>query len=483
MTLVHPSCDAKMTFNECELTILRTAVDNADDRRNKKIVNSPEVQRMIKIVEEFLRKNQLICYGGTAINALLPKHAQFYNKDTDLADYDFFSPTPVEHSKQLSDIFYKNGFEEVEAKSGQHHGTYKVFVNFIGMADITFLHGDIYDALKKDAKKVDGIYYCPPNYLRMSMYLELSRPEGDVSRWEKVLKRLGLLNKYHPLRANECNRVDFQRGLSLLDGNDEKFAAKVYTTVKKALIQDDVVFFGGFAIASYLEYMPATTQRKLQKIPDFDVFSESAEATAKRVMERLVDIGVKKVRVIKKPCVGEVISAHYQVIIGENDTVAFIYEPMACHSYNKVRVGNTSVKVATIDTMLSMYLAFLYSGRGYYDLNRILCMSNFLYKVQERNRLQQKGVLKRFSLNCYGYQHTLEDMRSEKMKMFVELKEKRNSKEYEEWFLKYRPGDKTKLKIKTLGVKQVAKKTKKQTKSTKTAAATKNTKTAKRALK
>ena len=442
--VVHPSCDAKMTFNECELTILRTAVDNADDRRNKKIVNSSEVQRMIKIVEEFLRKKQLICYGGTAINALLPKHAQFYNKETDLADYDFFSPTPVEHSKQLSDIFNKHGFDEVEAKSGQHHGTYKVFVNFIGMADITFLHKDIYNAIKKDAKKIDGIYYCPPNYLRMSMYLELSRPDGDVSRWEKVLKRLGLLNKYHPLRINNCNSVDFQRGLSSLDSHDEKFVAKVYTTVKKALIQDDVVFFGGFAIASYLEYMPATTQSKLIKLPDFDVFSESAETTAKKVMERLVDIGVEKVRVVKKSSVGEVISAHYQVIIGANDTVAFIYEPMACHSYNKVRVSNTSVKIATIDTMLSMYLAFLYSNRSYYDLDRILCMSNFLYKVQERNRLQQKGVLKRFSLNCYGYQHTLEDIRTEKMKMFENLKKQRNSKEYEEWFLKYRPGDSSK---------------------------------------
>ena len=72
--------------------------------------------------------------------------------------------------------------------------------------------------------------------------------------------------------------------------------------------------------------------------------------------------------------------------------------------------------------MLSMYLAFLYSGRNYYDLNRILCMSNFLYKVQERNRLQQKGVLKRFSIDCYGYQETIEDMRSEKMKMYEELK-------------------------------------------------------------
>ena len=30
------------------------------------------------------------------------------------------------------------------------------------------------------------------------MFLELSRPMDDVSRWEKVLKRLTLLNLYNP---------------------------------------------------------------------------------------------------------------------------------------------------------------------------------------------------------------------------------------------------------------------------------------------
>ena len=49
--------------------------------------------------------------------------------------------------------------------------------------------------LKNDAIIKNKIYYAPPNFLRMSMYLELSRPDGDVSRWEKVLKRLILLNK------------------------------------------------------------------------------------------------------------------------------------------------------------------------------------------------------------------------------------------------------------------------------------------------
>ena len=43
------------------------------------------------------------------------------------------------------------------------------------------------------------------------MYLELSRPDGDVSRWEKVLKRLSLFNKHYPLRGKNCSIEDIQR--------------------------------------------------------------------------------------------------------------------------------------------------------------------------------------------------------------------------------------------------------------------------------
>ena len=75
-------------------------------------------------------------------------------------------------------------------------------------------------------------------------------------------------------------------------------------------------------------------------------------------------------------------------------------------------------------------------------------MSQYLYKVQQRNRLQQKGVLKRFSLQCIGKQDTLEDMRNEKTKMFEMLKGNRGTREYEEWFLKYAPGVKEEKKVK-----------------------------------
>jgi Mg-chelatase subunit ChlI len=164
------------------------------------------------------------------------------------------------------------------------------------------------------------------------------------------------------------------------------------------------------------------------------------------------------VKVCRKEGVGEVVSPHYQVMVNDLDTVAFIYEPMACHNYNKIHIDGAPVQIATIDTMLSLYLAFLYSKREYYSLDRLLCMAKFLYEVQEKNRLNQKGVLKRFSINCYGRQETIEDMRAEKTVMFNKLKTERSSKEYEEWFLKYRPGGIANAEIPTTTTRPAKKK-------------------------
>ena len=92
--------------------------------------------------------------------------------------------------------------------------------------------------------------------------------------------------------------------------------------------------------------------------------------------------------------------------------------------------------------MLSFYLAFLYAARDYYDPDRILCMAQYLFKVQQQNRLRQKGLLKRFSINCYGHQLTMEEIRAQKSEKYMELRDRRGTREYEEYFLRYRPGDK-----------------------------------------
>ena len=462
-------------FREKELDILRKAVDKAEELAGKKMVSSDKIGDIIKILEQFLRKKHLICYGGTAINNILPVQHQFYNKSIEIPDYDFFSPNALNDAKQLADIYYKAGYEEVEAKSGVHAGTFKVFVNYIPVADITFLDRKIFTAILKESIKINGILYAPPNYLRMSMYLELSRPAGDVSRWEKILKRLILLNKFYPLKGNQCDKQEFLR---TFQGTSED-RENIYKILKTSFIDQGLVFFGGFANTLYGKYMPKYQRKILSNIPDFDVLSETPLNAITIVKERLQDEGYKNVKIYKKSGVGEIIAPHYELNIN-NETVAFVYEPLACHSYNIIRIDNLDIKVATIDTILSFYLAFLYANRPYYDNDRLICMAEYLFMVQAKNRLEQKGLLRRFSISCYGKQSTLETIRAEKTEKFKELKDKRNSEEFEYHFLRYIPAEKAKKHVKTINKKKqnIRNKTKK-TKKTKTKK-TKTKKTKKR---
>lgn len=589
--------DKKMSFEEKELEILREAVDLVEKRKGAAVIQDPKVQEIISIVEKFIADKKLVCYGGTAINNILPEDAQFYNKDLELPDYDFYSDKALDHAKELADIYYKAGYEDVEAKSGVHHGTYKVFVNFTGIADITQMEPALFKAISRDAIIKKGISYAPPDFLRMAMYLELSRPDGDVSRWEKVQKRLTLLNTHYPLKGYNCDKIEYQRGFEgattasktgeisisrkrsttatrsrtrtltpsrsrtikrgggggsgsgasikarkreairtivkkykgldaymkhlyhavksheetigdfkytveedklthryrliatyeRLFGKDDEYVlysmkareldteatptptsrskpkpsrgdhgdhgekelaeTDIYNIVRRVFIKNRAVFFGGYANILYSRYMPKHQRRIVQEIPDFDILSENPHDLCEEVVRELTAHKYTGVKYTKHAGVGEVISEHYDIRVGD-EVIAFLYKPLACHSYNTIRLKGSdrggggskeSIRIATIDTMLSFYLAFIYADRVYYDINRILCMSQFLFDVQQHNRLKQTGLLRRFSINCYGKQPTLESMRFEKTAKYEELKGKRGSREFEEWFLRYVP--------------------------------------------
>jgi len=438
-------CGDRMTFHECELAILRNAIDEGDRVKGRRLLDNDDVVRIIKVVENFLRDKKLICYGGTAINNILPKNAQFYNFASELPDYDFYSMNAMDDAIELADVYYKNGFTNVEAKAGIHYGTYKVFVNYIAVADITYLNPVIFKQIKKEEIVISGISYAPPNFLRMAMYLELSRPAGDTSRWEKVLKRLVLLNKHYPLKTKKnCNTIDFQRKIVNVKLDSEK----VYYITRDALIEQDVVFFGGYAAKLYSKHMKNGDRNQIGKIPDFDVITDEPELTASILKEQLRSNGYNDIKTKIRPAIGEIIPMRVEISIG-NETLAFIYKTIACHNYNSIHVDGRIVNIATIDTMLSFYLAFYYSNEPYHYKERILCMSKYLFDVEQKNRLAQRGVLRRFSLKCVGKQDTMETILAEKTIKFEELKFNRNSREYKEWFLRYNPEKETNTKTKT----------------------------------
>ena len=120
-----------------EDTLMLSTIKLAEDKYSINI-NDKIIKKIIKIVEKFISDKGLICYGGTAINNLLPKKDKFY-QETEFPDYDFYSMTPMKDAVELANIYYEHGYKNVQAKSGVHYGTYKVYVNFLPVADITEL--------------------------------------------------------------------------------------------------------------------------------------------------------------------------------------------------------------------------------------------------------------------------------------------------------------------------------------------------------
>jgi hypothetical protein len=429
-----------LTFEECELAILRSSVDKIEKIQGKELVELDDTKKMISIVKSFIKNNKCILYGGTAINDVLPKNVQFYNYEYQFPDYDMFTPNAMELAKTLADLFKEKGFYEIEAKAGVHFGTYKVFVNQLPVADITHLHKELYDAMWKRGKKINGLMYAPINFLKQACYLELSRPRGDIDRWEKVYKRLTLLNKYYPLDY-DCKKMMFDTTCE----NTPILCSDAMDIVKQILYHDDVVFIGEHANDFYIKNVPDLP--KLPNLHQYSVISTKAVSTCKKLMKALH----KWSPVLKthKP-IGELILDHYAIMIG-NVPVCYVFTPVACHSYNVIKHSGVNIKIASIDTLFSYYLAFIYSSRNYLDEQQILCLCSTLFHLQEKNRITNKGIFRRFNINCYGTQKQLKDIRAEKNKMFDTLKP--GTKQYNEWFLKYVP--------KTRKLKQQTSKTRK----------------------
>lgn len=408
---------------------LRTVVRRLEQKQKDKVIQNEDFRGIMTPVEQFLRRHPRVCYGGTAINALLPKRDQFYDFTKELPDYDFYSTRAIEDVKQLARVYHRKGYVEVEAKAGVHHGTYKLFVNFVPVADITQMDPRVFRKVKRHAIERDGILYAPPALLQMGMYLELSRPMGDVSRWEKVYQRLRLLNKAYPIRGTTCTTTT-QPSFRTRIGRQTvpTWESQLFEAIRKL----KCVFFG----TTVIDQIERETKLERPVFRQFELLCKNHESCARRLCEKLSAYGCTYVSF---PAQDELLPPRCEIRRNRR-TIATVYEPMACHAYVRVKLGQTMIQVATIETMMSLFLAFLFTKCKSSCSHRILCLCEYLMRVRAKHPASGRGVTRVFAEDCYGKQKTLTDMRAEKTAKYRELRGKRErSKEFESWFLKYNP--------------------------------------------
>ena len=381
-------------------------VKDLESENNRVAAKDPGTITSLAVVKKFLKENPVLCYGGTAINNLLPKKDQFYNPEEDVPDYDFFSKTPQAHSVTIANQLRKEGVAAVEVKPGMHLGTFKVFADFTGVADITKLDEEIFDRLWDEAEVRQGIHYVPVNFLRMSMYLELSRPHGDVSRWEKVYSRLELLNKAYP---TSCNKKDAKQHDDLTDEQQKG--------VLKLLKNEDVVLLSVSAAEIHLNKNWTTP---IGLLAERETIERLTKGEKTEVNEEN-DILPRRTAVLSED--------------GKKSLFRF-YETTACHSYHEMDNG---VRVASIPTTLQFFFAYLYSGAQEENVASVLCIAQRLVDVANSKAKRRFEILT--PKECIGVQESFIEMKRNKAELFEDLGKDRNSKKFLEYFFTYNPGD------------------------------------------
>ncbi len=160
----------------------------------------------IEVVKKFIIDNNLIVYGGTAIDYALRLHGDKIYADDMLAvpDLDFYSPENVEHAYQLADILFAHGWKEARAINALHMLTMKVDVrDNHWVADISYVPKSIFDGLPTVI--YEGMRCIHPHFQRIDMHSALTYPydspprEVVFNRWAKDVKRFNHLNQYYPI--------------------------------------------------------------------------------------------------------------------------------------------------------------------------------------------------------------------------------------------------------------------------------------------
>lgn len=392
-------------------------------KENDKVAAAnPLTKASLSTVKEFLKTEHVLCYGGTAINNLLPEKNRFYDPVYDIPDYDFYSKNPQETALKLADQLAAKGIKSVEVKPGMHLGTFKVFADFEGVADITHLDPVIFDRLWKESIVKEGIHYVPPNFLRMSMYLELSRPRGDVSRWKKVYARLQFLNYFHPLK---CPGVPKRK---------EEASEENRKKAEKLLKEYDMILLGVTA-SQVLEGKTPRWTTPMSVIAD----KSTIESVTKG----------EKTEIFKG---NDILPDHVDILDKDGNILMRLFETVACHSYHTA----SGIKVASIPTALQFFLAYLYSDIEEDEITHILCVCQRLIDLADHKGKRRFKILT--PTDCIGKQDTLLDMRKTKSVLYEKLAKDKTSPEFLRYFFTYNPHA---TKTQRNNIKQQLKKTRK----------------------
>lgn len=355
---------------------------------------------IFEIIQRFLTKNNAVMYGGLAINLLLPKKLQFYNKD-ELPDFDGFVNNADNKSIELADLLVKNGFTYTEVKHAMHEGTYKVFSNFEPVADLTSLNTQEHQLMLKHSQEMmyddRPIKVASTEYLKAMAYQELALPMTAHFRWTKVLNRLLLLEySYRVHRSDSIKDSDIYLSKIL-----PKEYSRVYTHIKRYISKNELVLVGSQSVVKYLQIDVLNRKTNSLTVMSNDPVAHVDE------MRSLIESYDYEVNIQTMDSIDKFIPTKHVLNIRSNKSngrfvkLISVYDATTkCFSYYKhgnYRYGSMYFEMYLLNIKLFMQIGNIKENETILHLLR-----NVVFDDTDDSK-----IAKRFQSDCYGHADTI----------------------------------------------------------------------------
>lgn len=359
--------------------------------------NYKKYHHLFELTIKFLKKQKVLLYGGYAINELMPEKDKIYSKNT-LPDIDVFTVDSINLAKDMIKLFKQNNIEVASFSEALHPGTYKVFVQGIQIVDITGVSKQAFAKLAKNSMKGDtGIPVVDPQFLRLSLHMLLSQA-NNADRWPKVFSRLN--NFYRNFPPQRCNASHSERP-------GDQIPDDMLKNIYKFLQNTPFVVFGSREIQ---EMMGDNTSHMHTSVPWIQVIADKDVIhVAEQIAASVPGFILKKSKLYE----GDDFIPPHLFLIFKGVKVVAIYGIDTCITYNKFH----GLNVATIHTMLRMYLSMMFSPYKHFEkmYDHLECMTNALSLLQQKTTSSKKKVLQQLVIDCFGTNQGLITLRRERL--------------------------------------------------------------------
>lgn len=341
--------------------------------------------------------DNVLLYGGYAINELLPSELKFYRDDR-LKDIDIFCNIDKYETiaNDLISAYEKNGYIYITLREALHMNTYKLIVDGVQIMDISVLQPLEFKRIKYGRKKTKiGLYTSNIDFLKYTLHLLLSKPD-DSWRWKKVYLRLkNFYSVFPPITKYNYKFNDF-----VID--------KIPLSIRKKLRafltneKNNCVSFGWNVIDIYLREGGNNILQFCKDTPlQYLSTTKDSLTTAKELLSHLNNRNISILETVP----ANIFTESHTILTYKNEKWIYIFETSSCYSY----ITYKSLRIFSIHSIIANLYALYLSNN---DI-RLFHIVNILIETLF-NDTTENPIFTQFIMSCQGNSKGIITLRKER---------------------------------------------------------------------